>query len=109
MIWFKDLYVGRLMAFRRNAVVAAIEKGSYPSGVYVILLPESESSQLEIMPARELRHAYVREHCRMIVGIAQGKTEAQSIVERLAGDVYAHGDDISIREWLIGREKTCCM
>ena len=77
MVWYRDLYVGRLIAFRRRKVVEGIEAGKYPAGVYVVILPESSSSQLEIMSAGELRHPWIRTHCRMIVAIAQGKMEAQ--------------------------------
>jgi hypothetical protein len=101
MVWYKHLYVGHLASRRRKKLMHAIEEGNYPPSVYVVILPEGKGSQLEIMSASELRHAWIREHCRMVVAIAQGKTEAYSIVERLAGDVYASGEDISIREWLI--------
>lgn len=105
MVWYRDLYVGRLIAFRCRKVVEGIEAGKYPAGVYVVILPESSSSQLEIMSAGELRHPWIRTHCRMIVAIAQGKMEAQGLVERIAGDVYLGGDSADIRSWLIERQK----
>ena len=100
MVWYRDLYVGRMIFARKDSVINAIDREEYPSGVYVILVPENENSQLEIMSARELRHPFVRKNCRMIVGIALGRTEAQSMVEALAGDVYADRGDADIRAWL---------
>lgn len=105
MVWYRDLYVGRLIAPRREKVMEEIESGNYPVGAYVVILPESTGSQLEIMSARELRHSWIREHCKMVVAIAQGKTEAQSMVERIAGDVWRNKDATDIRTWLLGRQK----
>ena len=100
MVWYKDLYVGRMIAGRKDSVIDSIERGEYPSGVYVVLVPENENSQLEIMSAKELRHAYVREHCRMIVGLGFSRTEAESMVEAIAGDAYADRGDADLRAWL---------
>ena len=71
-----------------------------PVGDLLITVPESESSQLEILAVNELRHTGIREHCLMIVGIAMGKTEAQSMVEALVFDVYSDRHDADIRAWL---------
>ena len=102
MVWYTDLYVGRMIRARKDSVREAIDRGEYPSGVYVILMPENENSQLEIMSARELRHPYVRKNCRMIVGIALGRTEAESTVEAIAGRVFSDRGDADIRAWLSG-------
>lgn len=100
MVWYKNLYVGRLIAGRKARVMEEIDRGEYPAGVYVVLLPQSESSQLEIMAARELRHDWIRKHCLMIVGLGQGKTEAQSMVEAIVRDVYSDRGDADIRSFL---------
>ena len=81
-------------------MIEAIDRGDYPRGVYVILLPESKSSQLEMMSASELRHAWIREHCLMIVGLALGRTEAESMLEAIAADAWSARGDADIRAWL---------
>ncbi len=103
MVWYKNLYVGRLIARKKKKVIDDIDHGRYPANAYVIILPESENSQLEMMSALELRHDYIRDHCLMIVGIARGKTEATSLLERLVKDVYADRKDADIRAWLLER------
>lgn len=100
MVWYKNLYVGRLMSVKKDQSIDAIDRGEYSAGVYVIIVPDSESSQLEIMSARELRHEWVREHCLMIVGLALGRAEANSMVEALVNDVYTGRGDADIRAWL---------
>ena len=100
MVWYRNLYCGRVAVARKDRLIEAIDRGDYPSGAYVILLPESENCQLEIMSARELRHSWIRSHCRMIVGLALGKTEAESMVETIAGDVWSARGDADIRAWL---------
>ena len=100
MVWYKDLYVGRMIAGRKDRVIEAIDRGEYPSGVYVVLVPESGNSQLEIMAAGEFRHAWIREHCLMIVALALGRTEAESMVEAIVSDACSVRDDANIRAWL---------
>ena len=100
MVWYHNLYTGRLIAGRKKQVIDAIESGEYPSGVYVILVPQSRNSQLEMMSARYLDNAWVRENCQMIVGLAFGRTEAESMVEALVRDVYSDRGDADIRAWL---------
>ena len=100
MVWYQNLYVGRMIAARKDSVIDSIDRGDYPSGVYVILVPENRNSQLELMPAREFRHSYNRENCLMIVGLGMGRTEAQSMVEAIVADVYADRKDADIRAWL---------
>ena len=100
MVWYQNLYVGRMIAARKDSVIDSIDRGDYPSGVYVVLVPENQNSQLELMSAREFRHAYNRENCLMIVGLGMGRTEAQSMVEAIVADVYADRKDADIRAWL---------
>ncbi len=100
MVWYQNLYVGRMIAARKDSVIDSIDRGEYPSRVYVILVPENRNSQLEMMAAREFRHSYVRENCQMIVGLGLGRTEAESMLEAIVADVYADRKDADIRAWL---------
>lgn len=100
MEWYHNLYVGRLIHPRRDKVIEEIDQGRYPAFVYLLILPGSGHSQLEIIGAQELKHDYVRENCLQIVGIAQGKTEALSLLEQLMQDVYRSRKDADIRAWL---------
>ncbi len=100
MRWYRNLYVGSLIKSRRTRVVDDINHGVYPAFVYLLILPESTGSQLEIIRASELSHAYIRGHCLQIVGLAQGRTEAESLLEALVQDVYRDRKDADIRAWL---------
>ncbi|MBR1900612.1 MAG: hypothetical protein IJ820_06070 [Lachnospiraceae bacterium] len=81
-------------------MIDEIDHGRYPAFVHLLIIPESKSSQLEIISASELSHDYIREHCLLIVGLAQGKTEALSLLEQLMQDVYRDRKDADIRAWL---------
>ena len=100
MVWHQNLYVGRLIAPRRDKVIDDIDHGRYPAFVHLLTIPESRNSQLEIISASELSHDYIREHCLLIVGLAQGRTEALSLLEQLMQDVYRDRKDGDIRAWL---------
>ena len=100
MVWYQNLYVGRLIAPRRERVIEEIDLGRYPSFVYLLVVSERSRCQLDILEAAQLKHDYIREHCALIVGLAQGKTEAVSLVEKLVQDVYRDRGDADIRAWL---------
>ena len=100
MVWYQNLYVGRLISPRRDKVIDDIDHGRYPAFVHLLIIPESRNSQLEIISASELSHDYIREHCLLIVGLAQGRTEALSLLEQLMQDVYRDRKDGDIRAWL---------
>ena len=100
MVWYQNLYVGRLISPRKDKVIDEIDQGRYPAFVYLLIIPESRSSQLEIICASELWHDYIREHCLLIVGLAQGKTEAVSLLEQLMQDVFRDRKDADVRAWL---------
>ena len=100
MVWYKNLYTGRLISPRKDRVIEEINQGRYPKFVYLLTLPQGGNSQLEIISASELSHDYVREHCLLIVGLAQGKTEAMSLLEQLMQDVCRDRRDADIRAWL---------
>lgn len=100
MVWYQNLYVGRLISPRKDKVIDEIDHGRYPAFVYLLIIPESRSSQLEIIRASELSHDYIREHCLLIVGLAQGKTEAVSLLEQLMQDVCRDRKDADVRAWL---------
>ena len=100
MVWYQNLYIGRVAQARKDSLIEAIDSGAYPSGAYVVLVPANENCQLEILSAQEFRHPYVRKNCLMIGGLAYGKTEAESIVEAIVRDVWADRKDANIRAWL---------
>lgn len=100
MVWYQNLYVGRLISPRKDSVIDEIDRGSYPAFVYLLIVSQGSNSQLEIIKATELAHDYVREHCLLIVGLAQGRTEAISLLERLARDVWRDRKNADIRAWL---------
>ena len=106
MVWYQNLYVGRLIHPRKDKVINEIDHGSYPAFVYLLTIPENGHSQLELIAAQELAHDYIREHCLLIVGLAQGRTEAVSLLEQLMQDVYRDRKDGDIRAWL-SEEHSC--
>ena len=48
MVWYEDLYVGRLAQTRRDALISGIDSGNYPAGAWLITVPDNPLRQLEI-------------------------------------------------------------
>ena len=100
MVWYEDLYVGRLAQKRRDSLIRGIDSGNWPAGVWLITVPDNPSRQLELYSAGELKNDYTREHCLLIVGLAFTKAEAEALLEKIEQDVYRDRGDTDIRAWL---------
>ena len=100
MVWYEDLYVGRLAQTQRDALISGIDSGNYPAGAWLITVPDNPLRQLEMYSAGELKHDYTREHCLLIIGLALTRAEATALLEKIVQDVYSERGDADIKAWL---------
>ena len=103
MVWYSDLYTGKLISPEKDKVRHSIEAGTYPAGVYLLVIPGNEENQLEIFKAGELRHSYVRRHLLMIAGIAFTKEEAKGLAQRIVQDTVNERGDADVRAFLLNK------
>jgi|GEM_PF-2147039 len=100
MIWYRDLYIGRLIGSRSEKIIYRIDSGDYPAGVWLVTVPADERRSLEVMACRELRYEYTRNAVLMILGLAQGREEAMLLVETIVQDAVDETGSADIRAWL---------
>ena len=103
MYFYKDLYAGSSIEdpdeVKRNLLIG---KGQFT--IYVITLspsrPRPGANQLEILHCALLKTPYYRENPPYIIGIANGKNEAVSVVRDLVQEAYDRTGSGDVRAYL---------
>lgn len=71
------------------------------SSLYVIVLSENPSDQLEIYAARLLAQSYYKKYPPYIIGIAAGYDEAVSLIEKIVQECLKERGDCALKEYLL--------
>ena len=105
MKYYSNLYVSERLKKKKDKVIARLERRKIQPDLHVILLPECDHNQLEIVNAVYLlRPGYPRED-RMVVGIAKGFDEAAELIEKISREVYDATGDLKIRDYIQAKEQ----
>lgn len=103
MYWYPGLYVGETAKKKKEDLIQKIESGKTPVNTYLVLIPESQENQLEIIAAWNLKY-WRRERTRQrVVGLACGQAEAKRLVCEITQDVYERTGDTRIRDYFAER------
>ena len=78
--WYEPLYISDSMKKRENEIRSQIRKGRVESGWYAITLASNG--------------------CDYLVGIAETREEAFSLIEKIAGDCFRETGNADIRAFL---------
>ena len=105
MKYYSNLYVSERLKKKKDKVIARLERRKIQPDLHVILLPECDHNQLEIVNAMYLlQPGYPREG-RMVVGIAKGFEEAVELVEQIVQEVYEQTGGCDIRSYILEKEQ----
>ena len=105
MKYYSNLYVSERLKKKKDKVIARLEKKKIQPELHVILLPECDHNQLEIVNAMYLlQPGYLRED-RLVVGIAKGFDEAVELVEQISREVYDATGDLNLRDYIQAKEQ----
>ena len=105
MKYYSNLYVSERLKKKKDKVIARLERRKIQPDLHVILLPECDHTQLEIVNAVYLlQPGYPRED-RMVVGIAKGFDEAAELIEKISREVYDATGDLKIRDYIQAKEQ----
>ena len=88
IIWCRHLYMGEHARKKRYTIVHNIKAGKMLYDVYVVVLPQTEHNQLELVNANQLLAPWHRKSILRIVGIAIGYEEALALLEKMFLDAY---------------------
>ena len=105
MKYYSNLYVSERLKKKKDKVIARLERRKIQPDLHVIILPECDHNQLEIVNAVYLlQPGYPRED-RMVVGIAKGFDEAAELIEKISREVYDATGDLKIRDYIQAKEQ----
>lgn len=105
MKYYSNLYVSERLKKKKDKVIARLERRKIQPDLHVILLPECDHNQLEIVnEVYLLQPGYPRED-RMVVGIAKGFDEAAELIEKISREVYDATGDLKIRDYIQAKEQ----
>lgn len=88
MLWLKDLYLGEKAARDARGLIRAAERGKKgkKDQCYLVTLSAYPHAQLDLMSIKESRRAVERGESLKVLGLASGKGEAVSLVEKMLQD-----------------------
>ena len=94
MRWYQNLYLGQSAALNIRKIRQKAAQGKWMAGVYYVTLPSSADNLLDIFHSGMLKQSIFAGCQRMdIVGVAEGKTEALELVQRIIGEMYERTGD----------------
>lgn len=70
------------------------------TGVYLLVLPENDSDQIDILSSKLLIQNHYGEHSLKVVGIAGDREDAVSLVIKITEDCLAIRKDCLLKEFL---------
>ncbi len=99
IIWSENLILGETIKKKHRKVIHAIKKGRWISGVYLIAYPSNPANLLDLIPAKELLFPIYKRSEIHILGLANGKKEAERVAAEMIKEVYQKTGGFRIRDY----------
>ena len=88
MRYYRRLYWGEDLKKKKEKIIRRLNTGKLQRDIYVLVLPEHGSNQLEIYNAALFLQPDFPNDDFFVVGIVRGYEAALELVEEIAGKVY---------------------
>ena len=105
MRYYRRLYWGEDLKKKKEKIIRRLNTGKLQRDIYVLVLPEHGSNQLEIYNAALFLQPDFPNDDFFVVGIVRGYEAALELVEEIAGKVYEQTGAADIRTYLLEREQ----
>ena len=105
MRYYRRLYWGEDLKKKKEKIIRRLNTGKLQRDIYVLVLPEHGSNQLEIYNAALFLQPDFPNDDFFVVGIVRGYEAALELVEEIAGNVYEQTGAADIRTYLLEREQ----
>lgn len=100
MFWYDNLYLGKKCLRQAGRLKYKIANRIPHRSVYLIVLPQSDHSVLEIIPsAMLLQEAYPRDNLR-VIGIGANRREALELIRQIIDEVYRQQGDFDVEAFV---------
>ncbi len=105
MQYYKHLYVHKTMEKKKDKTIRKLEEGKYRPAVHLIILPEGEGDQLEIIDTSMLRQKGFPRRDFFVVGIAKDQGDALKMVAEIVEEVYNETGGTDVRSYILEKEQ----
>lgn len=97
--WYDVLWIGPKAEKKRRKLIDAVKSRKKLLGAYVITLSVNPRELLDIIPVSMIGNPGCTADNLYIIGIADGKEEAFSLVEKIVDYIYRETGKLNIREY----------
>ena len=95
--WYDALWIGPKAEKKRRKLIDAVKDGKKMPGAYVIALSSNSRELLDIIPVSMIGKPGCPADNLYIIGIADGKAEAFSLIEKIVDYIYRETGKLNIR------------
>ena len=100
MRWYNYLYVGEKAKKAREDIVGNIKEGKIQLNKYALALPFNDSDILDIIPTIVLKQKRYLDSDLVIVGIADGKSEAMDLMQEIIMECYSNTKGFDLKSYI---------
>ena len=97
----KKLYFGEMAEKQNKELLRNVKHKKWGIGMYVIALSETDNNLLDIYNTMWFEQKYYKKRKLDIVGIAIGKSEAVTLVQKIIDAVYTKTGGFNVREYFL--------
>ena len=100
MRWYRHLYLSKNTAHQIDNIREKAAPGAWVPGIYFVTLSSEPGHLLDLFHNTMLKESIFRDVQRLdIVGVAQGRTEALRMVEKIVKDKYQETGGFDVTTW----------
>ena len=99
MEFSRELYVDERLKDRIESMKEKLNQNQWVPFIHVLTLPLTKDGLLEIYPAYVLRQEWYQSHPIKVVGIASGREEAFTLMERIIQDCMKQGHNLDVANY----------
>ncbi|MBE5957681.1 MAG: hypothetical protein E7254_02310 [Lachnospiraceae bacterium] len=101
MRWYNYLYVGEKADRTSEDIIEKIKNGKMQLNKYALTLPFNDSDVLDIIPTIVLMQKRYLNSDIVIVGIADGKSEAMDLMEEIIMECYNETKGFDLKSYIL--------
>lgn len=105
MEYYRYLYLSEKLEKKRDKIIDRLERNRFWPGIHLILLPQNEKNQLEILNAVCLLQPDYPKEGLFVVGITDSFENALEFVEKISQEVYDKTKGLNIRNYILMKEQ----
>ena len=99
MLFHKKLYLDDITSENKRKIIRKLKHNKLTLGVYVIVLSENDTDQLEIYPSYVLLQKAFSDMAMTVVGIASDLESSRELLVRMTDDCLKETGKASLKEY----------